>query len=660
MASFFICPSMSRFPPIFLFACSLVLTFFCYQAGLQGTFLFDDTVNIVDNGALRIQSLDMVSLKAAAFSMANGLSARPISMLSFAVNHYFGDLVPYGFKLTNLAIHLLNGVCIFILTQLILGALRRRHASLLSFDQLRWISLATASFWMLHPFNLTGVLYVVQRMASLSTLFTLLGLITYLYGRVRQLDGKPGWGWMFSSFFVFTPLAVLSKENGALLPAFVLLMELVLLNFQGTTPKSGAALKALFTATVILPVIAAIIYSIINPTWLLEGYNLRDFTLTERLMTEARVVWFYLQMTLLPNIAAMGFYHDDFVISTGLLTPPSTLFSISGLLGLLIAALLWRKTQPVLALGILFFLLGHSMESSVIPLELVHEHRNYLPMFGVVLPVAYYMLSPEHHPASLRMRKVGVVLVVIMFAALTWLRASQWSDPFGLMQMEVQHHPQSARANADLASQYAYLPASNALDADLNYRNALAHFSQAAYISKNDTAGFFGVLAINSARGLPTDATWTDELEKRLERMPSLPSSINSLMALEKCYVAGRCKHGPELMERLLRAALRNPTLTGPRRSTALFALSDFLFKINHQPEQAAEAAYQAVAAAPTDMGQRLTLIVFLVNMGKLDKADMEITKTRNMNTHGTYTLALTQLEQQLARVRAQSSSQAK
>lgn len=649
MTPFFI-SAMQRLAFSLLSALSLIAVVLCYQPGLNGGFLFDDVINIQNNAYLVMPQLDVPSMWQAAMSSTAGMFRRPISMLTFALNNYWGGTSPYYFKVVNLAIHLANGILVFVLTRILLKLYRYLHRPQLDEINCQWISLAVAALWLLHPLNLTGVLYTVQRMTSLSALFTCLGLILYLLGRKRQISDQAGsWPPILMAFFVMTPLAALSKENGFLLPVLMLVVEATILKWHTPSMHARRNLMFLFVVTVMLPALCGLIYISYHPALITGGYSTRDFTLVERLMTEARVLWFYLHMTLLPNIAAMGFYHDDFAVSRGLLVPSNTLAALLGLLALLMGGWMLRKKHPLISFGIFFFLIGHSMESSMIALELVHEHRNYLPIFGVLLPVVYYTLSPVHHPSSLHVRRIGMSTVIILFALLTWLRAGQWSNPLGMMQMEVQHHPESTRAHGDLAYQYAYIPALSKVEAEDHYRNAIFHFSQAAYLSENNTTGFFGILAVNSERGLPTDATWTDELERRLEHMPSLPGSINSLMALEKCLAGGRCTHSPELMERLLRAALRNPTLTGARRSAALFALSDFLIKIRNQPEQAAEVAYQAVAAAPSDMVQRLTLIEVLINMRKFDAAAVEINNAKIANVQSTYTSALATLEHQLA-----------
>ena len=87
---------------------------------------------------------------------------------------------------------------------------------------------------------------------------------------------------------------------------------------------------------------------------------------------------------MLPNLAEMGLHHDDFVISKTLLSPWTTLPAIAGLLALAVGALVLRKKHPLITFGIVFFFVAHALESTIIPLEIAFEHRNYLPSYNFV------------------------------------------------------------------------------------------------------------------------------------------------------------------------------------------------------------------------------------------------------------------------------------
>ena len=163
-----------------LLLCIIAATAAFYLPGLTGHFIFDDGANIRLNPYLQMSSLDFSTLWQAASTGGSNALSRPISMVSFAVNYYFFGMDPYYFKAVNLSIHLINGILVFFLARLLI-MLHLRIRGEMDDQTASWIGIAVAAIWLLHPFNLTGVLYVVQRMTSLAALFTLAGLALYMY-----------------------------------------------------------------------------------------------------------------------------------------------------------------------------------------------------------------------------------------------------------------------------------------------------------------------------------------------------------------------------------------------------------------------------------------------------------------------------------------------
>jgi hypothetical protein len=552
--------------PALLF-CIFALAVVCYLPGLEGHFVFDDGANLRLNSYLGIESLDLVSLWRAAFSGDAGPLGRPISMASFAVNHYFSGMVPYYFKATNLAIHLVNGILVFLFVRMLLNLHLRIRRLMTERDFATWIAIAVAAAWLLHPFNLTGVLYVVQRMTSLSALFTLAGLVLYLYGRKSLLDGaRSGFFAIAAAIFIATPLAALCKENGVLLPLFILVIEATLLRWNAFDQNSRRILVSMVGLSVAIPVLAGLIYVLNNPGLILAGYSWRDFSLSERLMTEARVLWFYLHMIVLPSMSEMGLHHDDFPISRSLLAPWTTLSAIAGLIFLMGGAFALRNKHPMIAFGIAFFLIGHVLESTVIPLEIAFEHRNYLPMLGILLPLAYYALNSQIHLSSLRVRRVAFAVLVVLFAGLTASRAMQWGDTLQMRMLEVERHPGSVRAHTDLAALYDHLPPTSQEDAVDLYNKALFHYRQAADNAPTSIAGLLGMLAVNAERRLPQENALLVELEQRLATVPFGPPNKNSLIGAIRDIASGYFVVNAEVVDRIYRAALSNPLLTGSIR----------------------------------------------------------------------------------------------
>jgi tetratricopeptide (TPR) repeat protein len=427
-----------------------------YLPGLHGPFMFDDYINIVDNPDVAMRSFNLEGLARAATSEVSSRLGRPLSYVSFGLNHYmaggFESTLP--FKLTNVVIHGVNALLVLWLTRLLFAQLAHRqgreperHEQLLPF--------LVAALWALHPIQLTSVLYVVQRMTSLSALFVLAGLIAYVSGReLLALRPKRGILLMTTGILGGTGLGLLAKENAILLLPYALVIEITL--FQGR----GLPWRALTIRRVAYSVAAGIGLLVLGLwvngqlDWIASGYQLRNFSLAERLLTETRVMWFYLGLLLFPGISRFTLYHDDFPLSTGWFSPWTTLPATLGLAGLLIASVILRRKYPVPAFAILWFLVGHSLESSVIALELAHEHRNYLPSLGL-LAAAVYGLAVLARGRNRLILGAGMALTATL-AFTSFALATNWRDEVSLARFMLRHHPDSARSHEAMAGIYLW------------------------------------------------------------------------------------------------------------------------------------------------------------------------------------------------------------
>jgi len=619
--------SFSKLGALLLLPVLLIAAFLIYAPGLHGYFLFDDYPNIVNNAQIRLNALTLSSLTDAALSSDTGPLGRPISMASFALDAYFHSIDPYYFKLTNVCIHLINGLLIFRLALLLLSA-----QDGISVARRRWVALAVAAAWLLHPLNLTSVLYIVQRMTSLSASFTLLGLICYAQGRLAMRKGQSGWPWIGAAFLVMTPLATFAKENGALFPLYALTVEACFFRFTAGSLRQRRALFALFGITVALPALTVLVYTLIHPQWIMSTYALRGITLPQRLYTEARILCFYVRLLVVPDPKALAMYHDDIAVSAGLLAPPVTALACLAIIGAAAWAIAYRKRHPAAAFAILFFLAGHSMESSFLPLELAHEHRNYLPIFGLLFGLMYYLLVPLRAKDDLRLRVAVAVVAVGMLAGVSLTRAAMWGDPVEMKLREAEHHPDSVRANIEAAAFYAALPATTQDDAQEYYGKAYGYYAKASSLSSDDTLGLFGLIALNSRHGAPLEPSWIAALEHRVETKPMTPNTVNALEGLAKCVREDVCANISSAADAVFSAALRNPSLSGTGRADVMFAWGDMISLGEHDPERAVKLEREAAAIVPNDVNEHLNLAVCLINAGHNKEALQVIEQSRKMD----------------------------
>lgn len=429
----------------------LIITALLYYPALHGPLLLDDFENLKP---LADFSKNITTWRDVLTTSSSSALGRPIAMLSFIANQWASGGEVWAYKYTNLMIHLLCGVLVFWLC----GRLLQQH----SLKPYCWmVALWVTAFWLLTPLQVSTVLYVVQRMAQLATLFVLAGLVTYVIGR-QNLEDRPklGIALILSCFLFWLPIATLSKENGILLPLLTIVIEFFFFRFRAT-PVKKHFLVILYVIFLLFPALAIGIKLIIDPGFILDSYQTRDFTLGERLMTEARILFIYLWTLLIPYGPGLGLYHDDYIKSTGLMTPPTTLLSIFAWILIIALSVLSLKVRTKIfnnasyvIFGLIFFLFAHVLESSILSLELYFEHRNYLPAVGIYISLGIALFS-----LALTLKKQSLfiflfVLLPITHGLASYPRIQTWMSWEHILFSSAHAHPQSARVHGDLAIYY--------------------------------------------------------------------------------------------------------------------------------------------------------------------------------------------------------------
>lgn len=435
-----------KFPLILAcLAALLLIAGLCYLPGLNGGFLFDDFVNLNALGK-RGPIDDWPAFWRYITSGTADPTGRPLAMLSFLIDARDWPADPYPFLRTNLILHLLNGILLYLLLQRLEYALEGDKSSSQA------VSLFAGGLWLLHPLFVSTTLYVVQREAMLPATFSLLGLILYVDGRVRYAasDGLDGAWRMWIGIGAGTALAVLSKANGILLPLLAATLVLTVLPHD-TERLSKNARGRLYRHDLVLLVLPAIVIFAYLGHYLPHAFDdlrHRSWTIGERLLTEPRVLVEYLYLLLIPRSISTGLFNDEYPASTSLLQPATTLPSLLLVLALLATAWRQRRVWPRLSAALLFFFAGHLLESTVVPLELYFEHRNYLPAMLLFWPVAS-AIARWKRPLVWRTIVAGALL--LLFAFTTWQRATLWGESDRLAQLWARQNPHSARAQANAA-----------------------------------------------------------------------------------------------------------------------------------------------------------------------------------------------------------------
>jgi hypothetical protein len=419
-----------------------------YMPGVSATFLLDD-FHILQPMAFSGGIRDAQSLFAYLDSGGGGPLGRPVSLITFALNAQNWPADPKPFLITNIFIHSVNSLLVYFFVLALGGAIAKSND-----DRVSWLALFCCMIWALHPFHTSSVLYIVQRMTTLSTTFGLITFTAFLGFRSAVIGGHNCRAMLLLlSMAIFSILAVLTKESALLIPVFLLLIEWVL-RWGGAS--SSRRIDHLYhfllipSAIVIVAYPLKLVFSDLF-IFLTSGevpLHGRTFSMWERFLTQGRVLLDYLQGIVLPKMQSAGVFHDQYKISTGLVSPLPTLFAWCVHVMAIAAAFRWRKHAPLVSFGILWFYAGHLLESTVIMLELKFEHRNYLPSLGLVIA---FVSAVDRIAVSLRAKMLVLGGVSMLLSLLLFFCASLWGRPYQAALVWAHENPQSARALEEAA-----------------------------------------------------------------------------------------------------------------------------------------------------------------------------------------------------------------
>ena len=424
---------------ILLLSLLVVVVILIYTDTLTTPFIFDDLNNIHNNPHIRVPSLSLKNLAWAGFHSPE--TRRPVANISFALNYYFSGYNLVSYHVVNILIHAASGIFLFLLAKATLKtpALRTRY------EKYGWIPFLTAFIWMVHPLQTQSVAYIVQRMNSLATMFYVLSMLFYVKFRMSKAL-RARWP-LFAGCVITAFLAFGTKEITATLPLFIILYEWYF--FQELSAQWAKRNFLVLGGIFLLFIIIALIYLDYNPVArVLASYRMRDFTPLQRILTEFRVVIFYISLLLWPNPSRLNLDHD-FAISYSLVNPVTTLISLTVIIALIAFAILIARKEPLLSFCIFWFFGNLVIESPIIGLELVFEHRNYLPtMFAVLAIVSLTFRYLKHVLAA----AIALSLVGALFCVWTFERNRVWADEITLYQDSAAKSPAKARPQNNLGA----------------------------------------------------------------------------------------------------------------------------------------------------------------------------------------------------------------
>lgn len=345
-----------------------------YSNTFNAPFQFDDLPNILQNPLVQIKTFTWELLERLIRNTYKE-TIRVFSMFTLALNYYFGGANVFGYHVVNLVIHIASGIFLywFLILTFNLPSLKEKYGPI-SYKA----ALFTSLIFISHPIQTQSVTYIVQRMASMAGMFYLLSMVLYIKGRLST--GKSRFAFFGGAVLSYL-LGIFSKENVAILPVFVALYEFYFFQNLDLSPRGKKMVFRMLGVLLVLGILGFIVWGNRYIQDTIQGYGMRTFTMPERVLTQFRVVLYYVTLLVYPHPSRLNLDYD-FPISKTILDPPTTLVSIIIITGL-VGYSIWRaKKRPMVSFWILWYFGNLVIESSILPLEMVYEHRLYLPAVG--------------------------------------------------------------------------------------------------------------------------------------------------------------------------------------------------------------------------------------------------------------------------------------
>jgi tetratricopeptide (TPR) repeat protein len=403
---------------------------------------------------------------------------RPIGILTFALNYNIHKLDLWGYHLVNLIIHLTNAFLVWWLTWLTLSTPVMKNAEISK--QKSMMAFLTGMLFVTHPLATQSVTYIVQRFASLATLFYLLSLILFVQGKLWQDDKNTPW-FLFGSSIVCAVLGMLTKEIVFTLPFAIILYDYC---FLKTVPwKLEIKDKGLIISFIMLVFFILLFFriqslNIFDTQPPDQGYSY-SISMKEYFLTQFRVILTYIRLFILPVNQNFDY---DYPLSTSFFQL-KTFFSFSLLLGILATGVLLFKRYRLISFGIFWFFLTISVESSIIPISqnVIFEHRTYLPGFGFFLALtgAFFYFFKERY---LKYAVIIILTIVSINTVLTYQRNNVWKNEYTLWDDCVKKSPNKVRSHNNRGIAYGELG---------QYQRAIEDYTEAIRLKPDDAEAYY-------------------------------------------------------------------------------------------------------------------------------------------------------------------------
>jgi tetratricopeptide (TPR) repeat protein len=331
------------------------------------------------------------------------------------------------------------------------------------------------------------------------------------------------------------------------------------------------------------------------------------------------VLIFYLKELLVPRLSEMSLFLDDFPIFThfnGIVLGALAFHA-------LIWGLVWKswKKYPLICFGIAWFYASHTLESTVLPLELAFEHRNYLASMGIFIVLAdIWFRALKKVDIKLRVKQALLGVWLVLLAHLTYLRVMGWENLGVFLSLSVDEHPKSARAHVFWAN---YL-----LEHGLR-EQSFQELTLARKLAPRNSGMIIHKLLFYCDSPIPH--ALIQELEESLTHEVLTAYSISALDTLITRALKGSCPAvSPALLVHLFQLATQNPNIQYQKNwLSSLYQYRAYAYFLNKEYDNGMQCLDKSFELYPKRITPLLNKAEYQIMNHRLQEAEQTLSFIR-------------------------------
>lgn len=594
-----------------------IVGFACYFNAFSVPFIWDDVALVSDNPLIKdIRYLGRIFSRDV-FILASEESAfyRPLQTISYMLDYHIWGLNPFGYHLTNIILHILVAVLVYLFVSSIMYQVSSKRCSNVLHAtcdvQHNFISLITVLLFVVHPIHVEAVTYISGRADILMAIFLLSGLIFFIRGSL----------WLSLFSFIF---GLLSKELALIFPLLIVLYSFYF------KPQAYKHKRLYFLLLFLLSALYVYLRLNIFPQ---HAFLAPQATVYKNMPFFLSAPILYLRILFFPVNLHMSYT----VILPRSIWEAGVIISILGLISLVFLIIAAFRRAKLVSFALIWFLLLLLPHLGVFPLNAYFaEHFCYLASLGIFFIAAISLAY------LIRKNKSWVFLtaITVMAYGLATVRYNVvWQDPARFYERIIKISPGSFTAYNNLGfveeERGNYLRAEEyylkAVNMKPDFEIAFINLLRAIYLSGKEDAA---IAQMNnflkkhpaSYLGWASLGSMFEHSGRFSEAIEAYQQSIKIKPGIPSTYIfLGRTYSEAQDVESAIKAL--NSAIALDKQNPLYHNELGLLFKNQGLFEQAVKEYIVALSIEPANAQINLNLGIAYSLMGNLNEAERYMLK---------------------------------